>query len=168
MANLFYNRHSLRLKGYDYSQPGCYFVTICTWRREPILGSFSNEKMVVNDCGKIVEEIWLEMPRLYPYVDLDEFMVMTDHFHGVLLLTEGTQETRPNRPGLPGIIRSFKSQSARRINLIRDETGIPVWQRGYYDCIVRSEAELESIRKYILSNPSQGDVNNQFPTNFHT
>jgi len=121
--------------------------------------------MAVNDCGKIVEEIWLELPHHYLYVELDKFVVMTDHFHGILFLTEETQGPAPKRPGLPYIIRSFKSQSARRINLVRGETGIPVWQRGYYDHIVRNESELASIRKYILSNPSQRGADYQYPPN---
>jgi len=165
MANPPRNRHSIRLKDYDYSQSGCYFVTVCTWRRDPTFGSIFNDAMAVNAFGKVVEEVWLELPHLYSFVELDEFVVMTDHFHGILFLTEGTQEPRPRRPGLPDIMRSFKSQSARRINLVRGEIFVPIWQRGYYDHIIRNESELGLIREYVLSNPSHKAVAIQYSQN---
>ncbi len=165
MANIQRNRQSIRLKGYDYRRPGGYFVTICTWQRDPVFGNIFTYKMQMNDCGRIVEKAWLDLPHRYPHVELDEFIVMPDHFHGILFLIENPQELSAKRYGLPEIVKGFKSQSARQINLIQDTKGIPVWQRGYYDRIIRNESELELIRKYILFNPTRWELDKEYPPN---
>ena len=157
------NRQSIRLKGYDYKRAGGYFVTICAWQRDPVFGNIFEDGMVMNDCGKIVEEAWLTLGCRFPNIELDEFIVMPNHFHSILFLVESPQEFVPRSYGLSEIVGGFKSQSARKINLIQDTTGIPVWQRGYYDHIIRNETELELIRKYISSNPTRRESDNEYP-----
>lgn len=122
--------------------------------------------MTLNDSGKIVEMVWLGLPRHYPQVELDEFVVMPDHFHGVLILNEMLQPSEDvHRPDLPEFIGRFKSLSARRINLIRGILNTPVWQRGYYDRIIRNETELEMTCAYIVLNPEHWETDNDYPTN---
>ncbi len=155
MPNLLHGRHSLRLKDYDYSQPGAYFVTICTWRRDFIFGSLFDGKIILNDCGRVVEKAWLELPQRYQNIEVDEFSVLPDHFHGILFRREASLDIKTASVGLSEVIRGFKSRSARQINLILDATGVPVWQRGFYDRIIRNQAELDMIRRYIINNPIQ-------------
>ncbi len=163
MPNILHNRHPLRLKDYDYSQPGAYFVTICTWHRDLVFGSIFDGKLILNDNGRAVEKAWLDLSRHYHNVMVDEFIVMPDHFHGILFLIETLQE---KVQGLSEIIRGFKSRSARQINLIRDANGVPVWQRGYYDRIIRNSTELDLVRRYIIDNPSQWEIDEQFPPKY--
>lgn len=124
--------------------------------------------MVLNDCGKMVEKAWLDLPRHYPLLELSEFVVMPDHFHGVLFLVEGAQPSEDVRkPDLSEIIGRFKLFSARRINLIRGTQNIPVWQRGYYDRIICNQTELEMTCAYIALNPERWGTDNEYPTSIH-
>ena len=122
-------------------------------------------KMIMNDYGRIVEKAWLDLPHHYPQVEIDEFIVMPDHFHGILFLIESPQGCVAKCYGLPEIIRGFKSHSARQINLIRNANGIPVWQRGYYDHIIRNSTELELIRGYISYNLNRWESDNEYLPN---
>jgi putative transposase len=158
-------RHSSRMKGYDYSHPGAYFVTVCTWHRENSFGDILDNKIILNDSGLIVKNTWLSLGQLYPQVELSEFVVMPDHFHGVLWIAEELDKPPFPNLGLPEIMRRFKSNSARRINLIQRASSMPVWQRGYYDRIIRSETELERICAYISNNPARWAADNLFPPN---
>lgn len=140
-------RKSLRIPGYDYSQPGAYFVTIVTHGRECLLGQILDGRMALSDAGRIVERTWFDLPNRYPGIRLDAFVVMPNHVHGIITLLDSTWKGSE-------IVRGFKSVSARKINLIRDATGQPVWQRNYYEHIVRDEGELQRIADYIETNPS--------------
>lgn len=139
-------RKSIRLAGYDYSQPGAYFITIVTNGRECILGQIFDCQMALFDAGRIVDRSWRDLPKRYPGIQLDAFVVMPNHVHGVITLVDNTWK-------IPEIVRGFKSVSARKINLIRNGTRQPVWQRNYYEHIVRDEAELQRIADYIETNP---------------
>ena len=147
-----HHRHSIRLPGYDYSQPGAYFVTIVTYQREPLLGEIPDARVHLSRAGAIVLDTWKRLPQHYPTVELDEFCVMPNHVHGIIILREGSTPVPP-RHGLPEIVRAFKSFSAQRVNRLRHSIGIPVWQRNYYEHIVRTEADLAKIRQYIRDNP---------------
>lgn len=166
-----HHRRSIRLKGYDYTQPGAYFVTICTSKREHVFGHIQDEKMHLNRYGEVVQFNWNNLPKIYPHVQLDEFIIMPDHIHGIIMLkndpvgagsptieslTKNPYKPAPTpqkRHGLPEIIRSLKTCSATRINQLRSTKGNPVWQRGYYEHIVRNEQALFNIRRYIINNP---------------
>jgi putative transposase len=175
-------RPSLRLRGYDYTRAGLYFVTSVTRRRGALFGEVIDGEMRLNRFGEIVEQAELDLPRHYPNVELGEFIVRPNHFHGIIILNDSSKgesvqadvpipvetlagqevlpagaKTRPYRKnrGLSESVRAFKSFSARRINLLRKKQGIPVWQRGYYDHIIRNQQDLELTWLYIQSNPGQ-------------
>ena len=183
-------RHSIRLKGYDYSQVGAYFVTVVTQRRVPLFGDVLMGEMRLNRYGEIVHAAWVDLPRHYRHVELGAFIVMPNHVHGIIILndtgrggsipgqppvtsgmTSGTAsvsesaETRPygKRRALPEIVRAFKSVSARHINLLRHTEGMSVWQRNYYDHIIRNQQDLELTWLYIESNPSQWITDDENP-----
>ena len=167
------HRRSIRLKGYDYTQPGAYFVTICTHNRAPLFGRVVDGDMVLNVFGEMVWEEWFRTAQVRPYVELfsDEFVVMPNHVHGIIWimgdpLVGAQRRCAPTKPkpggitpnnvalgSLGAIIRSFKSAVTRRINEMRDTPGARVWQRNYYEHIVRSEQALDLIRQYIIQNP---------------
>ncbi len=160
---LDHRRKSLRLGGYDYSQPGAYFVTICTFKSRNLLGEVHNREMFLNDAGRIVERNWLEIPEHFLIADLDSFIVMPNHIHGILVLIDVGRGTacrapterfgKPIPDSLPTIIRSFKAAATRRLNIFKNTPGDTLWQRNYYEHIIRSEESLNRIRKYIVENP---------------
>jgi putative transposase len=143
-------RRSLRLQGYDYSQAGAYFVTICTRNRIALFGEVTNNDVRLNRTGMIVKETWDALPAHYPNIALDSFVVMPNRIHGIILLGD---ESGPQR-GIPEIVRGFKTYSARRVNESRDKRDA-LWQRGYYEHVIRNEKSLDRIRGYITSNPAR-------------
>ncbi len=169
------NRRSIRLKGYDYSQPGAYFVTIVTQDRACLFGAVVDGAMRLNAFGEIVTWTWYDLPNHAPNVALDAFVVMPNHVHGIVVITDlptitagaGSEPVPTDRNiaavtaaamavkryALPEIIRQFKTFSARRINQHRGTPGAPVWQRNYYEHIIRNEESLNRIRQYIADNP---------------
>jgi REP element-mobilizing transposase RayT len=163
-----HRRRSIRLRGWDYTSPGAYFVTICTHQHENL---FDND--VFRD---VTENAWRAIPTHAhaQHVTLDEWVLMPNHLHGIIVINEpvGRGEATgkdvpiasesslpvasPLRPGSIGaIVGNFKSLVTRRINNLRRTTGGRVWQRGYYDRIVRNERELNAIRQYIRDNPAR-------------
>ncbi len=174
-----HHRRSIRLRGYDYTQAGAYFVTICTHAHAHLFGRVVGEEMVLNAFGDIVWEEWFKTARVRPYVALyeDEFVVMPNHIHGIIWIVDdivgatrpavGAQRrcapTTPTTRGVtpdnvpPGslgaIVRAFKSAATKRINARRGTPGARVWQRNYYEHIIRHERALNAIRRYILYNP---------------
>ncbi len=145
-----HHRRSIRLQGYDYSLAGAYYVTIVTWGREHLFGEVVDARMKSNRCGQIVRYAWYDLPKHYPHVELDAFCIRPNHVHAIIVLIDMPVV---KRHPLPEIVRAFKSFSARRVNSARNTPGIPVWQRNYYEHIIRSEQELQQIRDYIACNP---------------
>lgn len=150
-----HHRRSIRLKGYDYSQAGAYYVTILTYQRDRFLGEIVNHEMHLNLFGKIVLQTWNNLPRHYPHLKLGAFVIMPDHVHGILILDDNPQCTE--RHGIPEIVRALKTFSARRINRLCGSEGIPVWQRNYYEHIIRNDKDMERIVRYIETNPLRWD-----------
>ena len=165
MSRELHRRRSIRLKGYDYTQPGAYFVTICTHGRAMLFGRVVDGEMALNAYGEIVREEWFRTVQVRPYMELfpDEFVVMPNHIHGIVWIVDvgarrrhaPTREQfgRPVPGSLPTIVRAFKSAVTRRINALRGTPGAPVWQRNYYEHIIRTERALDAIRRYIAANP---------------
>jgi putative transposase len=160
----------MRLPEYDYSQPGYYFITICIKDRAHILGSVKNGKMLMNQCGKIVQRCWRNLPKHYRCI-LDEFVVMPNHIHAIIEIPENVRKNvavglKPTatlkQHSISEIIRALKTFSAREINTICKTKNQPVWQKGFYDHIVRAEEDLYMIRIYIQTNPAnwEKDRNN--------
>jgi putative transposase len=180
------HRHSMRLRAYDYTQAGAYFVTIVTYRRELL---FDDPVL-----RRVVETLWLAIPRHFPAVALDEYVVMPNHLHGLLWIIDGHRrgeafakgslsfdipamaalpidwESRANAsplhmiPGsLGAIVGNFKSVTTRRINQIRHTPGGAVWQRNFYDRVIRHERELAAVRQYIRDNPANWALDKENP-----
>ncbi|MBI4571534.1 MAG: transposase [Chloroflexi bacterium] len=163
------NRRSIRLPSHDYAAPGAYFITICAQDHECMFGEVEAGTVVLNEYGEIVRECWHDLPSHYDNVVLDACVVMPNHVHGIIVLAggevgaglkpaptmrpapTGVQERR--RHGLPEIVRGLKTFSSRRINALRGTAGTPVWQRNYYEHVVRDEDGLSRIRAYIEDNP---------------
>ena len=168
-----HNRRSIRLKEYDYSQPGAYFVTVCTWRRENLFGDVVDGEVRLNERGHIVKECWNEIPEHFPQVELDAFVVMPNHIHGIIVIkgnddvgaTHASPLRRKSGPpprSLGAMVGSFKSAAARRIHVESGETSI--WQRSYYERVIRDEKEWDLIRRYIEANPQNWEHDVENPT----
>jgi putative transposase len=170
-----HHRRSIRLKGYDYSQDGAYFVTVCTKNRECLFGEIADGEMRLSPCGEVVGVCWQDLPRRYPDVEMDTFVVMPNHVHGIVLV--GAQFIAPSQfiapnsekgminhaPILGEIVRTFKAVSSR---LVRNAGFTDfVWQRNYYEHIIRDEASLNSIREYISGNPYRWGTDEENPAN---
>jgi REP element-mobilizing transposase RayT len=151
-----HHRRSIRLKEYDYSQAGAYFVTICTKNRECLFGEISDGKMALNDTGIVASEVWNGLQNHFP-VELDEYVIMPNHVHGIIIINNvGAIHELPNKRRqmlIPKILGYYKMNTAKHINKIHNTSGIPFWQRNYYEHIIRNEKELNSIREYIVNNP---------------
>ena len=171
-----HHRRSIRLQGYDYSQAGAYFVTICTHNRECLFGEIMDGKMVLNDAGRMVEQCWRDIPSHFPHVELDTFVVMPNHVHGILCVVDapvGAKNFSPLRPAqrpcgtaktIGSVIRGFKIGVTK---WMRPYTNVHVvWQRNYWEHIIRNDDELHRIRQYIVDNPAKWktDRNNPGPT----
>ena len=154
-----HHRKSYRLKEYDYSQAGFYFVTICTRNREQLFGEINDGVMILNDFGKIVENWIKEISIHFDNVEIDYFCIMPNHVHIIININEsdivGAIHELPlqrRQMLLPKIIGYFKMNSSKQINIFRNSSGIPVWQRNYYEHIIKNDKELFEIRKYIEYN----------------
>lgn len=165
-----HHRRSIRLKGYDYSRPGAYFITICTQQRECLFGEVVDHAMQHNDAGRMVERWWGELTKKFPSAVLDTSVVMPNHLHGILFLKSVTQTSgetigageKPSRgsPTLGTVLDWLKTMTTNEyIRGVRHLAwkSFPgrLWQRDYHDYVIRSEEELESIREYIQQNPAR-------------
>jgi putative transposase len=182
-----HHRRSIRLAQYDYSLAGAYFVTVCAHERNCLFGDVVDADMLLNDAGRLVQTAWDELPGRFPGVELDGFMIMPNHVHGIVILggaaivgtgpgAVGAGLALPWEPGaaigahsnqgaassaptpatatLGDVIRAFKSISALYVNRQLMRSG-SLWQRNYYERIIRDEAELQRIREYIETNPAR-------------
>ncbi len=207
-----HHRRSIRLKGWDYRRPGWYFVTMVVQNRECLFGRVVNKKMVLNDFGKIVDYHWRKLPVHFNHIEMDEYRVMPNHFHGIVHIVRwpdgcddidgdpnvGAKDfseqfnngknaslhntNRPNekndygnpsplqvpRGTLPGslsaVIQNFLSVTTRKINRIRRTPGAKLWQRNYWEHIIRDENELNRIRRYIKNNPLKWNDDDYYET----
>jgi REP element-mobilizing transposase RayT len=194
-------RRTIRLPGFDYTRPGAYFVTICAFNKACLFGNIVDGVMRFNGYGEIVQRSWDDLPNHFPHVELDQFVIMPNHVHGIIVLNDdvdvvGVAHASPailtdvgvgagfkpawnvdptimhkkpqnraglkpaptpvgKRHGLPEIVRAFKTFSARRINALRHTPSQPVWQRNYYEHVIRNDADLAAIRDYIAGNPAR-------------
>lgn len=171
-----HHRRSIRLKGYDYSQAGVYFVTICTQNRECLFGDVVDGKVALSPYGQIVQEEWIKTAQIRDELVLDLFVVMPNHLHGIVFINNDEQSpvgahgraplrnngSQRKPRSLGAFIAGFKSVAAKRINVLRETPAVPVWQRNYYERIIRNEDELIRTSEYILKNPAcwEEDENN--------
>jgi REP element-mobilizing transposase RayT len=167
------HRSSVRLKGYDYSRAGAYFITVCAKDRVCLFGDMVGEEMRLNAAGLAAEQCWVAIPEHFPFVELDEFVVMPNHVHGIVFLTNAPTtrnvsvsrmaKITPKSGSLSVVVRSFKSAITKRINELRASPGVPVWQYNYYEHIIRDEESLDRIRQYIADNPAQWAMDHENP-----
>lgn len=178
-----HHRRSIRLRNYDYTQCGAYFVTICTEKRRCIFGQVVGGEMVVNEWGQIVAEEWEQTAIIRPNVELDAFVVMPNHVHAIIVIADdgrgitpggtGMMHHAPTNPpteyitptirefskpipnSLPTIIGAFKAAITRRINRLPNPPDYAIWQRNYYEHIIRNEISLNHIRAYIANNAAK-------------
>ncbi|MDJ0733965.1 MAG: transposase [Nostocaceae cyanobacterium] len=215
-----HHRRSIRLRHYDYSQAGIYFVTICTYKRQCWFGEIKNGQMHLNHIGKIVADEWLRTSEIRPNFQLDEWIIMPNHLHGIVIIQDisngniqdvgnqniqgvdnkniqgvdnkniqgvgnkniqsvgneniqgvgngkiqgvgnGKIQGARNAPlrqkpnSLSSFIAGFKSAVSKRVNLLRHSHDIPIWQRNYYESIIRDEKSLVAVQEYIINNPSR-------------
>ncbi|MBL8097594.1 MAG: hypothetical protein JNK81_00320 [Anaerolineales bacterium] len=189
-----HHRKSIRLKGYDYSSEGAYYVTIVVHGRECLFGEIVNGEMILNEYGKIVQKWWDEIPIHFSNVELGAFVIMPNHIHGIIFIISERRgevisprdnpnhnnqntnvdeteklgaETAPLRkPTLGQIIAYFKYQSTKEMNKIETKDAITkFWQRNYYEHIIRDEKDLQSKTDYININPSLWDEDDNNPKN---
>jgi len=164
----------MRLQGYDYSQTGAYFITLCTRNRESLFGDIVEREMRLNVTGLIVAASWKWLATQYNHVELDEWVIMPNHLHGIIVITDdrmGGSRTAPTmrtttpesqRKPIGRLIGAFKTISTKRINEYRSKMGSGIWQRNYYEHIIRNEPELSSIREYMQNNPMQWEMDSLF------
>ena len=152
-------RRLLRLKNFDYSSPGAYFVTLCSYHREHLFGQVVNEEMKLNETGDMVKSVWYDLPKHYSNIELDQFVIMPNHVHGIIAFCDSVgaglkpAPTTPQNHGLSEVVRALKTFSSRNINLFLKTPNRPIWQRGYYEHVIRDEESLNKIRNYIIQNP---------------
>ena len=185
-----HQRRSIRLRDYNYADAGAYFVTICTFERECLFGTDANGDICLNLAGQMVATIWETLVDRFQTVQLDQSVVMPNHFHGIILMDGGRGEScirpmdvvRSQRAGdhkdrpygtqehsLGRVLQAFKSLTTNAyITGVKNHGWPPfsgrLWQRNYYERIIRDERELSHIREYIIDNPAKWDEDENHPT----
>ncbi|ALC16750.1 hypothetical protein DSOUD_1981 [Desulfuromonas soudanensis] len=199
-----HHRRSIRLRDYDYSRAGAYFVTICAWQRECLFADIVDGTVRLNDMGRIVLECWDGLPGHYPPVELDVFVAMPNHIHSIIVINDPgfgqgvgarfiapgpvtpDNQAKPDNQGAMNqgamnqgamnqgamnraptvgeIVRAFKARCTHAINISRNTPGVPVWQRNYYERVIRDERELAAIRQYIADNPAKWAEDENHPS----
>ncbi len=166
-----HHRRSIRLRDYDYAQMGAYFVTLCVHERECLLGEIAAGEVRVSGAGLIVAQTWDNLPTRFPHIELDAFVVMPNHVHAIIVITDpppspvdpvgaglalSKNQGNPRvAPTLGDIVGAFKSTSAIACNRLLDRSGLPFWQRNYWEHVIRNDADLERLRDYIEGNPGK-------------
>ena len=167
-------RRVLRLPDFDYTQDGAYFITIVTQGRRCLLGRIEDSEIHLSDAGSLIENAWIRLPERFPSVAIDQFVVMPNHLHGILTIEEGTdhvgaplvgacppcEDQEISLPALGDIVGAFKSfTTVEYIRGVKEAQWPPfegkLWQRNYYEHIIRDEDALNDIRKYVVENPAR-------------
>lgn len=177
---LVHRRRSIRISRYDYATPGSYFITIIVEKRRCLFGEITDGAMRLNGSGRIASEEWVRTAEIRPDVTLDAFVVMPNHIHGIITIRGAVELTpgdvfNPRRSAvecfgipisnsIPTIVRSFKAAATKRINLLRGAQDQPVWQRGYYEHVIRNEDALRKFRLYVEHNPRMWSYDRANPT----
>ena len=187
-----HHRRSIRLPNYDYTQIGAYYITIVTHDREMLFGEVINREMNLSNLGQIAQREWERLPQRFKHIELGAFVIMPDHVHGIIIIRHccrgtadyarqddpqgsrraPTGETvtteqfgKPVSGSIPTIVRSYKSSVALRINYARPGDSTPVWQRNYYEHIIRNEQDMQAKWDYIESNPANWENDDENPHN---
>jgi putative transposase len=176
------HRRSIRLKWYDYASPGAYFVTLCTQGHRCLFGEVVDGLVDLNDAGWMVERWWNELPRKFSSIQIDTFVVMPNHFHGIIVIVGGNVQDRHGahtqvrpyeRVGLGRVVQWFKTMTTNAYMHGVHEFGWPrfqkrLWQRNYFEHVARNEDDLLAIREYVVNNPARWLEDPDHPTNVVT
>ena len=158
-----HHRRSVRLEGHDYASAGWYFLTICAARRGEIFGRVVDNGVVLNRFGRIIQEQWSRVGAMREEVTLDEWIVMPDHLHAIVAIQHSAPQDETISPraarSLASLVAGFKSAVTSRINTVREQR-TQVWQRNYWEHIIRDERDLNNTRRYILENPQRWTIRN--------
>lgn len=138
-----------RLHGFDYKQQGAYFLTICSYQRSCLFGRIVDFRVCESEVGRVISECWMNLGNIYGFVELDAFVVMPNHFHGILWITGENTLKKP----LSRIIAGFKAASTSRARSLGN-SNIRIWQRNFYEHVIRSDKELLNVREYVANNPT--------------
>ena len=182
-----HHRRSIRLSGYDYTAAGAYFITVCTHGRECLFGQIIDGEMRLNALGEIVRAEWEKSASMRAEIEIREYVIIPNHFHAIVVIRWGdplrgqagrgdgrgdrpvarTEESPvaphgPDPKSIGALIAGFKSAVTTRINQYRQTPGAPVWQRNYYEHIIRDEQSYQNIAAYILNNPQQWETDQLF------
>ncbi len=175
-----HHRQSVRWRGFDYTSEGAYFVTICVQNRQSIFGEIQNGIMILNDVGAMIQDTWFQMPDRYSGIALDAFVVMPNHIHGIVVLNPpevgvtprgcpvaAGQARGPAPTSLSKVIHRYKSLTTARYRCAVDEQRWPpfehrLWQRNYFDHVIRDEDDLNRIRDYIVENPKNWATDEEY------
>jgi REP element-mobilizing transposase RayT len=152
-------RKKIRLDGFDYSRPGYYYVTLCTQNHQLWLGTIVNSEMCLNRAGQIVQSTWKSLPKRFPGIHLEQFVIMPNHMHGIIVLTEEARypgARKRSKPLLEDIIRTFKGYASYSIH--RAVALNFKWQRRFYESVVRDDRVLDYVRQYIVNNPATWEM----------
>jgi putative transposase len=166
-----HRRRSIRLREYDYRQTGAYFVTIVAHDRAALFGKIADCEMRLNEFGQIVEKEWQKSSVIRSEIELDVFVIMPNHIHGILnVIVEGvaapgrSPRSGPAPHSFDAFVAGFKSAVTTRINELRHTRGTQVWQRNYYEHVIRNDDELLRVREYIVNNPLDWDNDRENPS----
>lgn len=176
-----HHRHSLRLQGFDYTQEGAYFVTVCLQELACLFGDVSDGKMILNDTGKMVQAIWNDIPSHYAGIDTDACVIMPNHIHAIIVIVGASpcgrpdwdigqaQGPAPTKLSLADVIHRFKTMTTKcYADGVKQKDWPPfrgrLWQRNYYEHVIRDEASLNLIRQYIMDNPSRWAEDEENPS----
>ena len=181
-----YRHKSIRLKGYDYTQQGAYFVTICTQDKKLLFSQIVDGNIILSEFGKIIENEWVKTGQIRKNVIIDEYVIMPNHLHGIIIIENDYYNRRgtlmraddctpmcaktesfgkPVSGSLPTIVRGFKSTTTKQINKSRNIPEMSLWQRNYYEHVVRNDDDLSETREYIINNPLKWELDKENPFN---
>ena len=190
----------IRLKNWDYSRQGYYYVTICAHGRKSLFGEIVNGEIILNNFGKIAWDEWRRTKKIRHNIDIDNFVIMPNHIHGIIIINNGDNDChniddgnnynankgrdtlqcvsttqndnlikntqteqfgRSTKNSIPTIVKLFKATTTKQINILRKTPSAPVWQRNYYEHIIRDEKELNRIREYVETNVKQWEEDSE-------
>jgi REP element-mobilizing transposase RayT len=165
------NRRSIRLHGFDYAQNAAYVVTICAAQRLCLFGAIETGEMQLSPVGQVVDSMWQGLPDHTPDLSLDAWVVMPNHLHGIIVLPGATvtrvaNDGHPRGPAsasLGAVIGGVKSAVSRRVAAENLSLVRPIWQRNYYERIIRNDRELDAIRRYVADNPARWNDDSEHP-----
>jgi REP-associated tyrosine transposase len=171
-----HHRRSVRLKEYDYASNGAYFVTLCTAGRVENLAKIADGQVQLSSLGDIADQCWKAIPQHFPSVELDAYVIMPNHMHSIFVIASdndvGARHASPSQPSgvdprsAGAIVGSFKSAATRLVNKMRKTPGAALWQRNYYERVIRNEGELRALREYIANNPLKWEMDEDNPANY--